>query len=217
MIFTTVISSFVQLSLALVIPVAWWAVTTRRRVEFATWIGLVVPEWKAARQRLVLALMVWAAVAVLSVALLSSAAGGTASSRFAGSGIYGAIAVLFYAFIQTGLSRVPWKEAERKVRIQSWKHCAGRGLRSCTCGSAFLSVHPASTYWRGSADCGQWLDYGLGERRGGRRFHSSQLDDAFPCQPPRWLGSGVWVSCLRDNSANIAELFRGRLGTVKPR
>ena len=104
MIFTTVISSFVQLSLALVIPVAWWAVTTRRRVEFATWIGLVVPEWKAARQRLVLALMVWAAVAVLSVALLSSAAGGTASSRFTGSGIYGAIAVLFYAFIQTGLS-----------------------------------------------------------------------------------------------------------------
>ena len=94
MIFTTVISSFVQLSLALVIPVAWWAVTTRRRVEFATWIGLVVPEWKAVRQRLVLALMVWAAVAVLSVA----------SSRFAGSGIYGAIAVLFYAFIQTGLS-----------------------------------------------------------------------------------------------------------------
>ena len=104
MIFTTVISSFVQLALALVLPVAWWAVTTRRCVEFATWIGLVVPEWKAARQRLVLALMVWAAVAVLSVALLSSAAGETASSRFAGSGIYGAIAVLFYAFIQTGLS-----------------------------------------------------------------------------------------------------------------
>lgn len=104
MVFTTVISSFVQLSLALVIPVAWWAVTTRRCVEFATWIGLVVPEWKAVRQRLVLALMVWAAVAVPSVALLSSAAGETASSRFAGSGIYGAIAVLFYAFIQTGLS-----------------------------------------------------------------------------------------------------------------
>ena len=192
MIFTTVISSFVQLSLALVIPVAWWAVTTRRRVEFATWIGLVVPEWKAARQRLVLALMVWAAVAVLSVALLSSTAGGTASSRFAGSGIYGAIAVLFYA-------------------------CAGRGLRSCTCGSAFLSVHPAPTYWRGSANCGQWLDYGLGERRGGRWFHSSQLDDAFPCQPPRWLGSGLRVSCLRDNSVDTAALFRGRLGTVKPR
>ena len=104
MVFTTVISSFVQLALALVLPVAWWAVATRRRVEFATWIGLVVPEWKARRQRLVLALMVWAVVAVLSVVLLSSAAGGTASSRFAGSGIYGAIAVLFYAFIQTGLS-----------------------------------------------------------------------------------------------------------------
>ena len=104
MVFTTVISSFVQLALALVLPVAWWAVATRRRVEFATWIGLVVPEWKAKRQRLVLALMVWAVVAVLSVVLLSSAAGGTASSRFAGSGIYGAIAVLFYAFIQTGLS-----------------------------------------------------------------------------------------------------------------
>lgn len=104
MIFTTVISSFVQLALALVFPVAWWAVATRRRVEFATWIGLVVPEWKARRQRLVLALMVWAVVAALSVVLLSSAAGGTASSRFVGSGIYGAIAVLFYAFIQTGLS-----------------------------------------------------------------------------------------------------------------
>lgn len=104
MVFTTVISSFVQLALALVFPVAWWAVATRRRVEFATWIGLVVPEWKARRQRLVLALMVWAVVAALSVVLLSSAAGGTASSRFVGSGIYGAIAVLFYAFIQTGLS-----------------------------------------------------------------------------------------------------------------
>ena len=48
-------------------------------------------------------------------------------------------------------------------------------------------------------------------------YYSSQLDDAFPCQPPRWLGSGVWVSCLRENSVDTAALFRGRLGTVKPR
>ena len=104
MVFTTVISSFVQLALALVLPVAWWAVTTRRRVEFATWIGLFVPEWKAKRQRLVLALMVWAVVTVSSILLLSSGISGTSTSSFVGTGIYGAIAVLFYAFIQTGLS-----------------------------------------------------------------------------------------------------------------
>lgn len=104
MVFTTVISSFVQLTLALVVPLAWWVLTARRRVEFTTWIGLFIPEWKAPYLRLVLALTVWAVVAVLSVVLLSLAAGGTDSARFAGSGIYGVIAVLFYAFIQTGLS-----------------------------------------------------------------------------------------------------------------
>ncbi len=104
MVFTTVISSFVQLALALVLPVAWWAVTTRRRVEFATWIGLFVPEWKTARHRLLLRLVVWAVVTVSSILLLSSGFSGTSTSRFVGTGIYGAIAVLFYAFIQTGLS-----------------------------------------------------------------------------------------------------------------
>ena len=40
MLFATFISSFVQLGIALLIPAIWWAVTTKRRLEFATWIGL---------------------------------------------------------------------------------------------------------------------------------------------------------------------------------
>ena len=46
MLFATFISSFVQLGIALLIPAIWWAVTTKRRLEFATWIGLYVPTWK---------------------------------------------------------------------------------------------------------------------------------------------------------------------------
>lgn len=42
---SSAISAFVQLSLILVLPLAWWALTERRATGFASWIGLHRPTW----------------------------------------------------------------------------------------------------------------------------------------------------------------------------
>ena len=78
MLFATFISSFVQLGIALLIPAIWWAVTTKRRLEFATWIGLYVPTWKVgpvqrvSQKQLGIALACWAAVSLASLRIASS-------------------------------------------------------------------------------------------------------------------------------------------------
>ena len=70
MLFATFISSFVQLGIALLIPAIWWAVTTKRCLEFATWIGLYVPTWKlgpvqrVSQKQLGIALVCWVAVSL---------------------------------------------------------------------------------------------------------------------------------------------------------
>ncbi len=88
MLFATFISSFVQLGIALLIPAIWWAVTTKRRLEFATWIGLYVPTWKigpiqrVSQKQLGIALVCWAAVSLASLRIASSVWGALATSRF---------------------------------------------------------------------------------------------------------------------------------------
>lgn len=110
MLFATFISSFVQLGIALLIPVIWWAVTTKRRLEFATWIGLYVPTWKigpvqrVSQKQLGIALLCWVAVSLASLRIVSSVWGALATSRFMGAGLLAVVPILLYAFIQTGLA-----------------------------------------------------------------------------------------------------------------
>lgn len=110
MLFATFISSFVQLGIALLIPVIWWAVTTKRRLEFATWIGLYSPTWKVgplqrvSQKQLGIALACWVAVSLASLRIASSVWGALATSRFIGAGLLALVPILLYAFIQTGLA-----------------------------------------------------------------------------------------------------------------
>ena len=110
MLFATFISSFVQLGIALLIPAIWWAVTTKRRREFATWIGLYVPIWKVgpvqrvSQKQLGIALACWVAVSLASLRIASSVWGALATSRFIGAGLLAVVPILLYAFIQTGLA-----------------------------------------------------------------------------------------------------------------
>ena len=110
MLFATFISSFVQLGIALLIPAIWWAVTTKRRLEFATWIGLYVPMWKVgpvqrvSQKQLGIALACWVAVSLASLRIVSAVWGALATSRFIGAGLLAAVPILLYAFIQTGLA-----------------------------------------------------------------------------------------------------------------
>ena len=110
MLFATFISSFVQLGISLLIPVIWWAVTTKCRLEFATWIGLYVPMWKVgpvqrvSQMQLGIALACWVAVSLASLRIASSVWGALATSRFIGAGLLAVVPILLYAFIQTGLA-----------------------------------------------------------------------------------------------------------------
>lgn len=110
MLFATIISSFVQLGIALLIPAIWWAVTTKRRLEFATWIGLYVPTWKVgpvqrvSQKQLGIALACWVAVSLASLRIASSVWGALATSRFIGAGLLAVVPILLYAIIQTGLA-----------------------------------------------------------------------------------------------------------------
>ena len=110
MLFATFISSFVQLGIALLIPAIWWAVTTKRRLEFATWIGLYVPTWKVgplqrvSQKQLGIALACWVAVSLASLRIASSVWGALATSRFIGAGLLAVVPILLYAFIQTGFA-----------------------------------------------------------------------------------------------------------------
>lgn len=110
MLFATFISSFVQLGIALLIPAIWWAVTTKRRLEFATWIGLYVPTWKVgpvqrvSQKQLGIALACCVAVSLASLRIASSVWGALATSRFIGAGLLAVVPILLYAFIQTGLA-----------------------------------------------------------------------------------------------------------------
>ena len=105
MLFATFISSFVQLGIALLIPAIWWMVTTKRRLEFATWIGLYVPTWKVgpvqrvSQKQMGIALVCWAAVSLASLRIASSVWGALATSRFMGAGLLAVVPILLYTFI----------------------------------------------------------------------------------------------------------------------
>ena len=138
MLFATFISSFVQLGIALLIPVIWWAVTTKRRLEFATWIGLYSPTWKVgplqrvSQKQLGIALACWVAVSLASLRIASSVWGALATSRFIGAGLLALVPILLYAFIQTGLAEELFFRGFLAKRL-----CASFGF---SCGNAIQAI-----------------------------------------------------------------------------
>ena len=101
---SSAISAFAQLGLILVLPLAWWALTARRSVGFASWIGLRRPTWDGRRGRLGVAILAWVAIGAASTALLQSFSGQVPAARFAGQGFGGIVPVLLFAIIQTSLA-----------------------------------------------------------------------------------------------------------------
>lgn len=101
---SALITAFAQLGVLLVLPAAWWALTARRSLGFAAWIGLRAPQWHGGWVRAVVAGLAWALASVTSVVLLRSTSEGTAVSGFAGTGLAGVVPVLLHAVIQTALS-----------------------------------------------------------------------------------------------------------------
>lgn len=101
---SSAISAFVQLGLILVLPLAWWALTARRRVGFASWIGLRRPTWSAGGARVGAAVLAWVVIGAASTALLQSLSGQVPAARFAGRGIAGIIPVILFAIVQTSLA-----------------------------------------------------------------------------------------------------------------
>lgn len=138
MLFATFISSFVQLGIALLIPAIWWAVTTKRRLEFATWIGLYVPTWKVgplqrvSQKQLGIALACWVAVSLASLRIATSVWGALATSRFMGAGLLALVPILLYAFIQTGLAEELFFRGFLAKRL-----CASFGF---SCGNAIQAI-----------------------------------------------------------------------------
>lgn len=84
---SALITAFAQLGVLLVLPAAWWALTARRSLGFAAWIGLRAPQWHGGWVRAVVAGLAWALASVASVVLLRSTSEGTAVSGFAGTGL----------------------------------------------------------------------------------------------------------------------------------
>lgn len=98
------VSAFIQLGLFLVLPAAWWALSARGRLDFATWIGLHVPKRHANWARVMVAGLAWVLLCAASMMLVRSLGDDVAASRFAGMGLAGIVPVILHAFIQTGLS-----------------------------------------------------------------------------------------------------------------
>ena len=202
MLFATFISSFVQLGIALLIPAIWWAVTTKRRLEFATWIGLYVPTWKVgpvqrvSQKQLGIALVCWVAVSLASLRIASSVWGALATSRFMGAGLLAVVPILLYAFIQTGLAEELFFRGFLAKRLcASFGFLVERHSSPCLWSSSLTLVHQLSP---GIEPCryhcsyrNQWLDYGVAERTSSGWFGYPQLDAALVGKSPSCSGNGL--------------------------
>ena len=189
MLFATFISSFVQLGIALLIPAIWWAVTTKRRLEFATWIGLYVPTWKVgpvqrvSQKQLGIALVCWAAVSLASLRIASSVWGALATSRFMGAGLLAVVPILLYAFIQTGLAEELFFRGFLAKRL-----CASLGFSRGNAIQLSPGIEPCRYH---CSYRNQWLDYGMAKRTSSGWFGYPQLDAALFGKPPGCSGNGL--------------------------
>ena len=132
---SSVISAFVQLALALVIPGIWWAVSTRGSVGFAAWIGLRRPAWDTHWTRVTSTVLVWVLIGGALVVLLQSQVPGASASRVAGLGVSGIVPVLFQSLVQTSLSEeIVFRGFLGKRFIARWGFAVGNAVQAAVFG-----------------------------------------------------------------------------------
>ena len=138
---SSAISAFVQLGLILVLPLAWWALTARRRVGFASWIGLRRPTWSAGGARVGAAVLAWVVIGAASTALLQSLSGQVPTARFAGRGLAGIIPVLLFAIVQTSLAEeIFFRGFLGKRVIARWGFALGNAAQSVVFGILHVAL-----------------------------------------------------------------------------
>lgn len=137
---SSAISAFAQLGLILALPLAWWGLTARRSVGFASWIGLRRPTWSAGGARVGAAVLAWVLIGAASTALLQSLSGQVPTARFAGRGLAGIIPVLLFAIVQTSLAEeIFFRGFLGKRVIARWGFAPG----NCAQAIAFGILHVA--------------------------------------------------------------------------
>lgn len=138
---SSAISAFAQLGLILVLPLAWWALTARRSVGFASWIGLRRPTWDGRRARLGVAILAWVAIGAASTALLQSFSGQVPAARFAGQGLGGIVPVLLFAIIQTSLAEeIFFRGFLGKRIIARWGFAPGNAAQAIVFGVLHVAM-----------------------------------------------------------------------------
>ena len=99
------ISSVVQIILFSLIPLIWWLVTARKKVNFFHWIGLKkIEDGKKNKTILWIIGIVLAFIALAVFMLYSLKEVEMATSDFAGMGVSALPAILVYAVLNTALS-----------------------------------------------------------------------------------------------------------------
>ena len=138
---SSAISAFAQLGLILVLPLAWWALTARRSVGFASWIGLRRPTWDGRRGRLGVVILAWVAIGAASTALLQSFSGQVPAARFAGQGLGGIVPVLLFAIIQTSLAEeIFFRGFLGKRIIARWGFAPGNAAQAIVFGILHVAL-----------------------------------------------------------------------------
>ena len=142
---SSVISAFIQLALALVIPGIWWAVSARGSVRFTAWLGLCRPSWDTHWIRVAGAVVVWALVGGALVVLLQSQVTGASASRVAGLGVSGIVPVLFQSFVQTSLSKeIFFRGFLGKRFIARWGFLVGNAAQAAVFGLMHVAMFASS-------------------------------------------------------------------------
>ncbi len=106
MLLNGLISSLVQLSLFLIIPVVWWLTTARKKQGFLGWMGFRWPDSGDRTKGVLLSVVAWVLMFAPGVLIIVSFDDKTVLSgaQFANSGAEGLAALLVWALIQTGLA-----------------------------------------------------------------------------------------------------------------
>lgn len=115
------IGAFIQLILMSLIPFVIWLITSRRKVRFTQWIGLIRPTCEHAVRITVISIMVYVTYTFATALAIHSLPSGitTAGSQFSGYGISAIPVALIYGFIRTGLSEEIFFRGFLLKRIQS--------------------------------------------------------------------------------------------------
>ena len=100
------IGTLFQLILFSLIPFIWWLTTARKKEGFISWIGLTKPKLEKPLKVITLMLLSLALLLIPGIILILSIEDRTvlASAKFIGTGFEGALCILIYAILQTGLS-----------------------------------------------------------------------------------------------------------------